>query len=320
MILLEAQGLSKSFKTSRWPFFASPAVAAVTNLSLDLKAGEVLGIVGESGCGKSTLVRILMGMIPADSGVVTLLGKPLPDVSRLEKAQAMQMIFQDPSSSLHPRLLVSEAINEVMRYGRGFSPKEAAEEILHLLTHLGLPQDVLDRYPHQLSGGQKQRVSLLRALAMKPSILICDEPLTALDRITQSRVLALLQKLRHELGLAMIFISHDLTTVRALADRVAVMYAGQWVESGPTGTVLAHPQHPYTRYLLQSLPKLYRQEVERIPDFLEVEQPSSSACPLAHRCPYVKVDCHQQSLFLKTLAVDSGEHFSQCIRRDLFPK
>jgi len=318
MILLEAQGLSKSFKTSRWPLFSSPPLAAVRNLSLHLEAGEVLGIVGESGCGKSTLARMLMGVISADSGVVKLLGKNLPEVSRLEKAQTMQMIFQDPSSSLHPRLLVSAAINEVMRYGRGFSQQEAKEEIQHLLAHLNLPQDILDRYPHELSGGQKQRVSLLRALAMKPSILICDEPLTALDRITQSRVLALLQKLRHDLGLAMIFISHDLTTVRALADRVAVMYAGQWVESGPTGTVLAHPKHPYTRFLLQSLPKLYRQDMARIPDFLESDEPSSSACPLAHRCPYVQADCHRQSLFSKTLSVIPGEHFSQCIRRDLF--
>jgi len=300
MFLLEAKNICKSF--SKQP--------AVQNISLYLKRGEVLGIIGESGCGKSTLARLLTGLLTADSGALLYEGQKPEAMTRAQRARWIQMMFQDSSAALHPRLRIGAALLEVLRSVRGLAAEAAVDELQAWLPKLDLPETVLECFPHQLSGGQKQRVCLLRALLLKPKVLVCDEPLTALDRMTQARVLQLLQNLRHELGFAIIFISHDITTVRTLADRVAVMYAGQWMECGPTQTVLKQPRHPYTHYLLQSLPKLYRDPLlKNIPDFHEasVSRPEVG-CPLSYRCPFAEASC--QHLIQEPV----HEPFSACVR------
>ena len=304
MLLLEAKNICKSF--SKQP--------AVQDISLQLKSGEVLGIIGESGCGKSTLARILTGLLTADSGALLFEGQPPESMTRKQRARWIQMMFQDSSAALHPRLRMGQALLEVLRSGRDLDKEAAAEELRAWLPKLDLPELILDCYPHQLSGGQKQRVCLLRALLLKPKVLVCDEPLTALDRMTQARVLQLLQSLRQELGFAIVFISHDITTVRALADRVAVMYAGLWMEYGSTPTVLQRPRHPYTHYLLQSLPKLYRDpELKLIPDFLETSilRPGAG-CPLMLRCPFADAACVRMN------AETEIDSFSACVHRGVF--
>jgi oligopeptide/dipeptide ABC transporter ATP-binding protein len=303
-MLLEARGLQKNFARR----------AAVRDLSLRLEAGEVLGIIGESGCGKSTLARLLTGLMHADGGELLYEGRDPKSMSRCERARWIQMMFQDSAAALHPRLRTGEALREVLRSVRSLSKQEAGQELDAWLPKLDLPIDVLDRFPHQLSGGQKQRVCLLRALLLKPKVLVCDEPLTALDRMTQARVLKLLQNLRAELGFAIVFISHDITTVRTLADRVAVMYAGQWMECGPAHDVLHAPQHPYTHYLLQSLPKLYRDpHLKGIPPFQEIsaERPLEG-CPLIPRCPFAEASCKRIS------AISSDSHQAACVKAGVF--
>jgi oligopeptide/dipeptide ABC transporter ATP-binding protein len=299
MLLLEAQGLSKTFG----------AHAAVRQLSLKLHAGEVLGIVGESGCGKSTLARLLTGLVTPDAGRILYAGKKPDSMSRLERARFIQMMFQDPAAALHPRLRVGKALGEVLQSVLRLSREAAAEELKGWLPRLDLPIEILNRFPHQLSGGQKQRICLLRALLLKPRVLVCDEPLTALDRMTQARVLQLLQNLQAELGFALVFISHDITTVRAIAHRVAVMYAGLWMECGPARAVLESPRHPYTHYLLQSLPKLYRdQKLKPIPDFQEASlRPPECGCPLVLRCPLATKLCQQQ------VPLTGSEHAVACV-------
>ncbi|HYX33271.1 MAG TPA: oligopeptide/dipeptide ABC transporter ATP-binding protein [Oligoflexus sp.] len=304
MLLLEAQDLSKSF--ARHP--------AVKGLSLQLHAGEVLGVLGESGCGKSTLARLLTGLLKPDSGTVVYEGQKPEAMSRRQRARWIQMMFQDSSAALHPRLRVGAALLEVLRTVCGLDRHAALQELQTWLPKMQLPASILERFPHQLSGGQKQRICLLRALILKPKVLVCDEPVTALDRMTQARVLQLIQNLRQELGFAVLFISHDITTVRTLADRVAVMYAGQWMECGPAEEVLNRPRHPYTQYLLQSLPKLYREPtLKLIPDFQEASKlRPNEGCPLSERCPFSQASCKHTSV------VPAPGHFSSCVRPGVF--
>jgi oligopeptide/dipeptide ABC transporter ATP-binding protein len=284
-MLLEAKNLHKNF--SRRP--------AIKDISLQLRAGEVLGIIGESGCGKSTLARLLIGLQKADAGEIFFEGRTPQTLTRRERARFIQIMFQDSAAALHPRLRVGDALREVLQTVSGYDAEAAAAELRAALPKLDLSHEILERFPHQLSGGQKQRICLLRALLLKPKVLVCDEPVTALDRMTQARVLQLLQNLRNELGFAIIFISHDISSVRTLADQVAVMYAGQWMEYGPAQDVLTFPRHPYTHYLLQSLPKLYRaDDLRNIPDFREATaQEPQEGCPLALRCPFAEESCKE---------------------------
>jgi oligopeptide/dipeptide ABC transporter ATP-binding protein len=235
-------------------------------------------------------------------------------MSRRERARWIQIMFQDSAAALHPRLRVGAALREVLQTVCNHTSQESIAELNAWLPQLDLPFDVLDRFPHQLSGGQKQRVCLLRALLLKPKVLVCDEPLTALDRMTQARVLELLRTLRGELGFAMIFISHDITTVRTLADRVAVMYAGQWMECGPAQDVLQRPQHPYTHYLLQSLPKLYRDpQLKSLPVFQELSsQRPAAGCPLVLRCPFAEASCERMR------PPPASPHSVSCVKPGVF--
>ena len=235
-------------------------IRAVDGVSLGVERGEILGLVGESGCGKSTLSRTIMQLVRPTSGSIQLDGV---DLSRLSPAQVrrrrldFQMIFQDPYASLNPRMTVSATLGEALRQRHGkLAGEELSRKIASLMETVGLDPRLQRKYPHEFSGGQRQRIAIARALAPEPKLVVADEPVSALDVSIQSQILNLLKKLRADLGLTMIFISHDLGVVRYLADRIAVMYQGRIVEMGEAETVFHHPQNPYTQRLLAAIPSL----------------------------------------------------------------
>ncbi|WP_308288658.1 ABC transporter ATP-binding protein [Microbacterium resistens] len=231
------------------------AFRAVDGVSFDIAAGEVLALVGESGCGKSSTARAVVGMERPRGGEVRYRGRAVPPLglrTRPKELTAIQMVFQDPNSSLNPRLRVSQQIAEGSRAARARGA--AVEPPAHWLEAVGLSPALADRYPYQLSGGQRQRVAIARALAARPDLIVADEPISALDASAQASVAAMMRELCVASGAAMLFISHDLSVVRLMADRVAVMYRGRIVESGPTATVWADPVHPYTEALLAAIP------------------------------------------------------------------
>lgn len=234
------------------------SVQAVDAVTLRIAKGEVLGLVGESGCGKSTLGRMIAGILPPTSGSVLIDEEPVMGRRRrpVKVTTRVQMIFQDPFASLNPRMRIGDIIAEGPVVHGLVARPEARDYVAGWLSAVGLAGDAADRYPHQFSGGQRQRIAIARALAMKPDILVCDEPVASLDVSIQAQILNLFLKLRRELGLTMLFISHDLGVIRHVCDRVAIMYLGRIVETGPTADVYARPHHPYTAALLDSVPKL----------------------------------------------------------------
>lgn len=246
MTILDVDALNFSYSRDGKRF---PAVKSV---NLTLAAGEVLGIVGESGCGKSSLARCLVGLARADSGTIAMSGIDITRRRSREQRRKMQMVFQDPRSSLNPRMSIFQQIEEGWRTHPAIRPAESRAAASELLERVGLGAAYLDRRPSELSGGQAQRVSIARALAVSPQVLICDEAVSALDVSVQTQVLKLLAEIRRELNLAMIFISHDLGVVRQISDRVAVMYRGEIVEMGPVEELFENPQHDYSRALLGS--------------------------------------------------------------------
>ena len=234
------------------------AVQAVDGVDLDVRPGETLGVVGESGCGKSTMARLLVGLEKPTAGSISVTGRELVG-ARGAKLKALrrdvQMIFQDPYSSLNPRMTVGDIIGEPFEiHTEVLDKSKRAERVRELMALVGLSPEHIDRYPHQFSGGQRQRIGIARGLALDPKLLICDEPVSALDVSVQAQVINLLQDLQHQLGISLIFIAHDLSVVRHIADRVAVMYLGRVVEIGEQVKVYDNPQHPYTRALLSAVP------------------------------------------------------------------
>jgi oligopeptide/dipeptide ABC transporter ATP-binding protein len=234
-------------------------VKAVDGISLELKEGETLGLVGESGCGKSTLGRVIMRLYKPTAGTVKFKGKDLfvARGSELQKIRRnLQMIFQDPYSALDPRMTIGQSLSEPFEIHKIGSSAEREAKIASLLDLVGLKASVLNRYPHEFSGGQKQRICIARALALEPSVLICDEPVSALDVSIQAQILNLMKELQVKLGLTYLFISHDLAVVDFMCDRIAVMYLGKIVEVAPSDQLFQHPKHPYTRALIDAIPKM----------------------------------------------------------------
>ncbi len=273
-------------------------VHAVDAVSFDIRKGEVLGLVGESGCGKSTLGRVIAGIHPPSNGSAMIDGlavmgsgsKPLKTTTRI------QMVFQDPFASLDPRVRIGETISEGPLAHQLVSRADARAYVTRWLLAVGLPAEAAERFPHQFSGGQRQRVAIARALAMQPDVLVCDEPVASLDVSIQAQIINLFLKLRRELGLTMLFISHDLGVVRHISDRVAIMYLGRIVELGPTPAIFANPRHPYTRALLDSVPKLVTGSDELVtfkPIQGELPSPLSppSGCHFHLRCPFAQARC-----------------------------
>ncbi|MGL4441110.1 MAG: ABC transporter ATP-binding protein [Bosea sp. (in: a-proteobacteria)] len=273
-------------------------VHAVDDVSFDIVKGEVLGLVGESGCGKSTLGRVIAGVHPPSTGAARIDGAAVMGQGRkpLKTTTRIQMVFQDPFASLDPRVRIGETISEGPLAHGLVSKDDAPAYVERWLKAVGLPPEAAGRFPHQFSGGQRQRVAIARALAMQPDVLVCDEPVASLDVSIQAQIINLFLKLRRELGVTMLFISHDLGVVRHISDRVAIMYLGRIVEIGRTTDIFANPRHPYTRALLDSVPKLVTGSDELVtfkPIQGELPSPLSPppGCHFHLRCPYAQARC-----------------------------
>ncbi len=284
-------------------FWQKPAtLKAVNGVSFDLKAGETLGVVGESGCGKSTLARTIIGLVKAKSGSILFDGKELVGLSEKgwkKKRQEIQMIFQDPLASLNPRMTVGDIIAEPLRtYHPELGKEEIDKRVREIMKKVGLLPNVINRYPHEFSGGQCQRIGIARALILRPKLIICDEPVSALDVSIQAQVINLLQEVQEEMGLALIFIAHDLSVVKHISDRVLVMYLGNAVEVGTDAAVYDKPTHPYTQALMSAVP-LPDPDLERgkSVQLLEGDLPSPinppSGCVFRTRCPKATDACAQ---------------------------
>ena len=312
--LLEAKSLSREF-----PAAGKKTVQAVSNVSLGIREGETLGLVGESGCGKSTLGRLMIRLLKPTEGDVLFRGKNITAMGEKEFypfRREMQLVFQDPYASLDPRMTVRDLIAEPIEIWRLCENRQAMTgRVRELLQAVGVPEEFLYRYPHQFSGGQRQRIGIARAIAAEPSFIVCDEPVSALDVSVQNQILNLLKELKSSRKLTYLFISHDLSVVRYLSDRVCVMFLGKVCEIGPTEEVYNHPRHPYTRFLLDAVPqpdpRLRGQEIR----LLQGDPPSPanppSGCRFRTRCPFAKECCAKEEPPLREIAgVQVACHFA----------
>jgi oligopeptide/dipeptide ABC transporter ATP-binding protein len=296
--VLDVRGMSVTFTTE------SGTVSAVDNVDLTLAPGEIVGIVGESGCGKSVTAMSLAGLLPRSARVsgsarlqgTELIGAP-ESVLRAARGQSIAYIFQEPMSSLNPVLTVGRQIGEVLQVHEGLSRKQARARAVELLTLVGIPSPLqrVDNYPHQLSGGMRQRVMIAMAVACGPTVLVADEPTTALDVTVQAGILDVLRELRDRLGTSILFITHDLGVIADVADRVVVMYAGRVVERAPVDELFAHPQHHYTAGLLVATPTPGRHagtdRLQEIPGLVPVLSTQPDACTFAERCSAADAQC-----------------------------
>ena len=271
-------------------------IKAVQDVSLSIAQGETVGLVGESGCGKSTLGRTIVGLETPASGEILLRGKTVPRVRSQEHRRDVQMVFQDPVAALNPRLTVLDLLTEAMVH-HGILEGTREHAAAQLLQDVGLDASALHRYPFEFSGGQRQRISIARALSLRPSLIICDEAVSALDVSVQAQVINLLMDLKEKHNLSYLFISHDLSVVRFVSDRIAVMYLGRIVEEGSAEAVLERPRHPYTQALISAVPVPGRETRER--QVLKGELPSParppSGCPFHPRCPHVMEQCRSEN-------------------------
>lgn len=304
--LLKVTGLARSYEMHRGLFGHGSTVRAVDDVSFSVAPGETLGIVGESGSGKSTTGRVVLGLEPPSAGEVLFEGKPLPPMGSLEWRRLrtrMQMIFQDPLGALDRRLPVATQVREPLDIHDIGTRAERDERVGELLSSVGLSRSISARYPHELSGGQRQRVVLARALITRPALLVCDEPVSALDVSIQAQVVNLLCDLQADLGVAMLFISHDLRVVRQVSHRIAVMYLGRIVEEGEADDLFADPVHPYTRALVAAAPVPGRKPSERA--MLQGEPPNPanrpSGCAFHPRCAMAVDRCRSDVPALASL-------------------
>lgn len=308
--LLQAQGLTKSFER-RGSRGGRQSIVAVENVDLQLYAGETLGLVGESGCGKSTLSRLLSGLLPLDKGRICYKGQSLTELSRKQRRQHtrdLQMIFQDPFGSLNPKWRVGAILEEPLRLQQPrLSKNQRQQQVNHLLTEVGLLPEHARRFPHEFSGGQRQRIGIARTLAVRPKVLIADEPVTALDLSIQAQILNLLTRLQQQYQLSYLFIAHDLAVVAHMSDRIAVMYLGLIVEQAPAAQLIHQPRHPYTRLLLDSLPRSGAPLTEEAP--VHQEEVPVTGCPFYPRCPQGTAACRHNK---PPLTAGTAGHWVAC--------
>ena len=303
-ILLKVDGLVKHFPITRGIFRRQVGtVKAVDGISFEIKGRENLGLVGESGCGKSTAARVILQLLKATSGKVYFKEQEITSINSEDlrkRRPQMQMIFQDPQDSLNPRMTVGSIISEPMFEHQRLKVKQRRERVEQLLNSVGLDPYVTNRYPHEFSGGQRQRIGIARALALSPDFIICDEPIAALDVSIQAQVINLLEDLQEEYGLTYLFISHDLSMIRHISDRVAVMYLGRIVELASSQELYSNPLHPYTKALLSAVPvhdPVLEKKRKRTILVGDVPSPASppSGCHFSTRCPIAEARCFKVS-------------------------
>ena len=317
--ILRVEHLKEYFDISTG-FFSSKPLKAVDDVSFEIKKGETLGLVGESGCGKTTVGRTILHLYQPTDGKVFFEGKEVKTKEDLlELRRKATMVFQDPYSSLNPRMTVSDIIGEPLDIHKMYKDKkERQERILELMGHVGLNSEHAARYAHEFSGGQRQRIGIARALALNPSFIVCDEPVSALDVSIQAQVINMFDELQDKLGLTYLFIAHDLLVVKHISDRIAVMYLGKMVELAGADEIYHHPLHPYTKSLISAVPvpdpKIARAN-KRIALSGDIPSPlnAPSGCPFRTRCQYATEKCAESMPEFKEVA--SG-HFVACHRTD----
>jgi peptide/nickel transport system ATP-binding protein len=313
--ILSAHNLYRTFTVQEGAFDQPRLLTAVAGVSLAISPKMSIGIAGESGCGKSTLAKLLTGLLPPSSGSISYSGKPLAELTREERQQfrrSVQMVFQDPFSSLNPRMRVGRIIAEPLIIHQLVAPATLNQEVDRLLATVGLPAEAADRYPHEFSGGQRQRIGIARALAVNPRLLIADEPVSALDLSIQAQIINLLQELRERFSLALVLIAHDISVIRHLCDTVAIMYLGKIVEFGSCNDVFSATRHPYTQALLAAVPR-----IDRLPGqqrmVLQGDLPSPLSpppgCAFHPRCPYADDICRLQ---VPPLETHRPQHLAAC--------
>ena len=315
--ILRVEGLKKYFPIRRGFFQRiSGWVKAVENVSFQIKKGKTLGLVGESGCGKTTVARLILKLLDPDEGKIIFNGADLASLSEAEMKpmrQEIQIIFQDPYGSLNPRMTVEQSIAEGLRVAGITSGPDQKKRLELLLKMVGMSPDTMDRYPHEFSGGQRQRIGIARALSVEPALVICDEPVSALDVSIQAQIINLLKDLQDELGLSYLFISHDLNVVGYLCSEVAVMYKGHIMEYAPADELFENPVHPYTHLLLSAAPDapvdgkyaMIDVEQEEVPESLT----ESAGCNFRQKCPLNEPRCQSCESELKKIA---EHHFVRC--------
>ena len=311
--LLRIENLSQHFRVGGGLFGRSSIVYAVDDVSLEVEAGETLGIVGESGCGKSTLGRALLKLYQPTAGKIYFEGKDITHYSSSDMAplrQSLQIIFQDPMESLNARHTVAQILSEPFEIHKIGTKSERTRWVCELLEKVGLPATAATLYPHEFSGGQRQRIGIARAIALKPKVIVCDEAVSALDVSVQAQIINLLLDLQKEMDLALIFIAHDLSVVKHISDRIAVMYLGKFVEIAQADELYAVPKHPYTKALISAIPiPNPRKRSERM--ILQGDVPSPmnppSGCNFHPRCPIATERCGKQEPILKFLPSSSME-------------
>ena len=314
--LIEAKNLKMYFPVGNNLLGKRKLLKAVDDVSFGLYPGETFGLVGESGCGKTTVGRTLVRLYEPTAGQILFGGA---DIAKLSEAEVlpyrnrMQMIFQDPYASLNPRMTISSIIAEPLRY-QGVNPAEISDRVHSLIEQVGLREDHLNRYPHEFSGGQRQRIGIARALASHPDFIVCDEPISALDVSIQAQIINMLEELQEKLNVTYLFVSHDLSMVRHISHRVAVMYLGHIVEMAQVGELYANVLHPYTKALMSAVPIAdpdAAAKSRRIVLQGDVPKPIDppSGCPFRTRCPMASEQCAKETPVLKDVG---GEHFVAC--------
>lgn len=308
MALIEVEHLKKYFSV------ASGTNHAVDDITLKIEKGRTMGVVGESGCGKSTLGRTIIRLLDATDGTVRLNGEDITNAEGRklrELRERMSIVFQDPYSSLDPRMSVEQTLCEPLQESHRFNRRQIRERTEELMEMVGIEERLALSYPHELDGGRRQRVGIARAIALQPDFIMCDEPVSALDVSIQAQVLNLLMDLQEEMGLTYMFVTHDLSVVRHIADDISVMYLGQLVETGPTKELFRNPMHPYTKALLSAIPSTdIRNPMKRVPLRGEITSAINPkpGCRFAPRCPYATEACSQP----QTLTEVATDHFVSC--------
>jgi oligopeptide/dipeptide ABC transporter ATP-binding protein len=311
--ILQVQGLKKHFPVKRgFLQRVGDYVRAVDGVDLVVPSRQTLGLVGESGCGKSTVARLIMRLLDPDAGTIRFDGREITGLNQRQlkpMRRQIQMIFQDPYSSLNPRMTVSQSIGEGVRIAGIRDNSLHRQRIRELLEMVGMPTASAGRYPHEFSGGQRQRVGIARALSVSPRLILCDEPISALDVSIQAQIINLLKDLQQELGLSYLFISHDLNVVSYICDHVCVMYGGRIVESAPAADLFDDPRHPYTLKLLAAIPDAVKTAISPEPEIKPPNRTQTPTCPFEEHCPRAAPLCRQQTPKMVQVGPD---HFVRC--------